>query len=352
MDLSVIIPLFNAEQYLDGLIDNIVSLNSEASFLYEIVLVDDGSEDDTKMRCENAKNRYPFIQYVRKPNGGIAAARNAGLELAHGEYVTFVDQDDELTQGYEAFLRQCKSQQLDLLITTPSAIDSKGNRVATRQFKEEVFCDPAIIKGTARKLIDNEILRNPKQSPTITSSVWNCFFRRGLLVNGGIRFKRFIDYEDDWIFMIETVGSSNRIATTNESFYTYHVRSQSESHRSKYIVDLCTRRKEWMEWLRGILLRLDTPEIEINTFFLKALKPRNILICFKNACFRPDFNILSATKEVQQACGKEGWELRGLSLSSMKEMSNLDRFWLFLLIIGWIRPAIFLNRKMFKKRFH
>lgn len=352
MDLSVIIPLFNAEQYLDGLIENIVSLNSQARFLYEIILVDDGSEDETQKQCEKVQNRYPFIKSIRKPNGGIASARNAGLDLACGEYVTFADEDDELTQGYETFLRQCKTQQLDLLITTPSAIDSRGNHVATRQLKEEVFCDPAAIKGTARKLIDNEILRNPAESPSITSSVWNCFFRRELLTDGEIRFKRFIDYEDDWIFMIETVGVSRRIATTNESYYTYHVRSQSESHRRKYIVDLCPKRKAWMEWLRGVLLQLDTPKTEINTFFLTALRPRNILICFKNACFRPDFSILSAVKEVQQACGKEGWELCELSLSSMKEISNLDRFWLALLKIGWIRPAILLNRKLLKKRFH
>lgn len=95
MLLSVIIPVYNVEKYLEECINSFICDNDNL----EIILVNDGSEDSSLEICERYRNQYSNIKIVDKPNGGLSSARNAGLEIANGEYILFLDSDDYLVKG-------------------------------------------------------------------------------------------------------------------------------------------------------------------------------------------------------------------------------------------------------------
>ena len=89
--ISVIVPVYNAEKYLVRCVDSI--LNQTYSNL-EIILVDDGAKDNSGAMCDDFARKDARIRVIHKENGGLSSARNAGIDIAKGEYFGFVDSDD------------------------------------------------------------------------------------------------------------------------------------------------------------------------------------------------------------------------------------------------------------------
>ena len=89
--LTAVIPLYNGENKIRETLDNILQIKDQP---LELILIDDGSSDNSSMICREYEARDKRIRYIRQENQGIAASRNRGLELARGEYVCFWDQDD------------------------------------------------------------------------------------------------------------------------------------------------------------------------------------------------------------------------------------------------------------------
>ena len=111
IDLSVIIPLYNAEPFIRKCVDSLIS--QKTKYRYEIILVNDGSTDQTQKVMEEYSQKYPLlIQIVTQQNRGISVARNEGIAKARGKYIGFIDQDDWV-----------KDQYIDCLLYTSDAAD-------------------------------------------------------------------------------------------------------------------------------------------------------------------------------------------------------------------------------------
>ena len=95
IDLSIIIPVYNSEKYLEKCIMSIIN-QTQAKLRIEIIIIDDGSKDNSKLICEKLKRDYSNIIYKFINNSGVSYARNEALNLANGKYIMFVDSDDEL----------------------------------------------------------------------------------------------------------------------------------------------------------------------------------------------------------------------------------------------------------------
>ena len=95
--ISVLVPVYNIEKYIRHCLESIIT----QSYPYlQILLVDDGSTDNSGQICEDFARRDVRIRVVHKPNGGLVTARKAGLELAEGDYIGFVDGDDYIESGF------------------------------------------------------------------------------------------------------------------------------------------------------------------------------------------------------------------------------------------------------------
>ena len=89
--ISIIVPIYNVEPYLHRCVD---SLSKQSYEDFELILVDDGSPDNCGTLCEEYAAQDDRVRVIHKPNGGLSDARNAGMEIAQGEYIAFVDSDD------------------------------------------------------------------------------------------------------------------------------------------------------------------------------------------------------------------------------------------------------------------
>ena len=114
MTISVIVPVYNAENYIDKCVESLVNQTYKN---LEIILVNDGSTDSSGTKCDEWAKKDSRIKVIHKENGGVSSARNAGLDVAEGAYVAFVDSDDSLkTTAYEKSVSEIQQHNLDLLI--------------------------------------------------------------------------------------------------------------------------------------------------------------------------------------------------------------------------------------------
>ena len=112
--LSVIVPVYNVEKYLKKCIESILAQSFKD---FELILIDDGSTDSSGKICDEYEKRDARIIVIHKTNGGLSSARNAGLDIAKGKYIGFVDSDDWISpQMYEKLILMCEKNDLDMAV--------------------------------------------------------------------------------------------------------------------------------------------------------------------------------------------------------------------------------------------
>lgn len=203
--ISVIVPCYMVADYLPKCIDSII--NQTYSNL-DIILVDDGSQDDCPQICDAYAEKDKRIRVVHKENGGLSSARNAGLDIAIGDYIVFVDSDDWLDiRMFETLYRVAIENDADIVSCGINRII--GNKVIPT-------CDNS---GTIRHLSQKEYLELisiPKEN--IRFEVWNKIYRKGIIED--TRFKVGQIYEDIY-FEREISKRIKRVSQINESLYNY-----------------------------------------------------------------------------------------------------------------------------------
>lgn len=112
--ISVIVPVYNAEQFIADCIESILT---QSYTEFELLLIDDGSKDKSGMICDAYAEKDPRVRVIHKENGGVSSARNLGLSIATGEYVTFVDSDDWIDQEFlKKGIQACQRDNLDMYL--------------------------------------------------------------------------------------------------------------------------------------------------------------------------------------------------------------------------------------------
>lgn len=111
--LSIIVPIYKIEDYLPQCIESILAQNYSE---FELILVDDGSPDDCPAICEDYSKKDSRIKVIHKSNGGLVSARKAGLRIAQGEYIGYVDGDDWIEPDfYERLMRKAEESNADIV---------------------------------------------------------------------------------------------------------------------------------------------------------------------------------------------------------------------------------------------
>ena len=282
--LSVIIPIYNGGHYLSKLIESIVNKNRELIEKIEIILINDGSTDDSWEYCEKLAEEIKQIKCISKENGGIASARNYGLRYASGQFITFCDQDDMVLKAYLPFIEVMQKNNCDTLITDVTVSQGGQLKKQNRIILDEV-CDLNSINSSVRFYIGGRKfpLKYPlQQEVNVPNSIWNCIFSSRLIKEKKIYFEAFVDFDDDWKFCVENVLHSKRVYLAKESFYVWTINSSSESHTPKYIPDLYERRQRSIEWQTRILRQIGVSEADVNLNIILQTK-RSIIWGFYNA---------------------------------------------------------------------
>ena len=150
--ISIIVPVYNAEKTLRECVDSILCQDYRD---FELLLIDDGSKDQSPAICEEYAIKDDRVMAFHQLNGGVSSARNFGIEHAKGEWITFIDADDCITQGY--FSDVCKRNE-DIIIKGYQKFDSNG--ITSNRLAKELVCYSSITCFLNHYLTDS-IIRGP-----------------------------------------------------------------------------------------------------------------------------------------------------------------------------------------------
>lgn len=192
--VSIVVPVYKAEKYL---VRCVKSLSNQTLKDIEIILVDDGSPDNCGHMCDEFEKTDSRIKVVHKKNGGLSSARNAGLEVATGETVGFVDSDDdvELTM-YEELYETLISNQTDFVMSDYLRIENDNvNCIKTANLREGYFTKNDIKKEIYPQLIMG---RNLDYGPLL--SVCQCLYKREFLIKNHLMFADDVKWSEDNLF--------------------------------------------------------------------------------------------------------------------------------------------------------
>ena len=218
IQISFIIPVYNVKDYLVEAVESIISQRIQQ---IEVILVDDGSTDGSSDICNKLSSQYDCVQYHRRLNKGVSAARNYGLSVAMGKYICFLDGDDFYIGEHLAdFLGICNKYSIDIIRGLYQVYDDEK-----KEFLE--FSD-RIPSYNDRLLSGEEFLQKSIQENTNEVVPWLGFFRREYLLKNQITFPDGIGYEEDHIFFLRTLlGKDCKVWQSNHIFYAYRKREGS-----------------------------------------------------------------------------------------------------------------------------
>lgn len=236
--LSIIIPIYNAKETLDRCL---VSILNEKRISLEVICVNDGSTDDSLERCYEYQKKDSRIKVINRKNGGVASARNSGLKIAKGKYVTFVDQDDWVEKdAYYEMLTKAIGEDADMIVCNYTK--DFGNDMQEIS-NHQVIESPV---SSIEKLILYAFYREEYRG--YAAFVWNKLFRRTLLEKNNICFEENLKRGDDVLFYTGVALLAPKMVYIDKSLYHYVQRVDSITH---------TLTKENMERLGEILIGYD-----------------------------------------------------------------------------------------------
>lgn len=222
--ISVIVPVYNGQDYLEDCIDSIEKQTYENT---EIIIINDGSTDDTASVCVRLREAYDNLHVITMEDGGVSAARNAGIDAANGVFVTFVDADDRLRPKTLRVLYDC-------IMRTGSDVAGCGFFSWRKEEEWEAFLREKCRIGRPVEYTPSQFLR--EQLLRGNSRCWSKLYRRSAI--GELRFPQELSIGEDMLFLVRILPFLRKIAETDYPGYGYFQNPEGAMNRefsSKYM---------------------------------------------------------------------------------------------------------------------
>lgn len=215
--VSVIIPVYNKEKYLDRCLRSIINQSYKG---LEIIVIDDGSIDHSYKIIQEYKAIDNRIISVQQTNSGRSKARNKGIEIATGDYYCFIDADDTISDNYiELLLSTIKNKKADMAICEMNIISSDGSvRIANKLDNKSVKIDPNFIYSYISK-----------SGGRLATSSCNKLYSAKLFQQHGLKYKDETIGED-FLLCIDALFQCSKIVTIDSALYNYYQNSDSTMH--------------------------------------------------------------------------------------------------------------------------
>lgn len=279
--VSVILPVYNAEKYLEKCISSIINQSHEC---FELIIVNDGSTDGSENIIRKYLNKKN-VKYIKQDNQGVSRARNTAIQNAIGEYLIFVDADDKLPKdSLKNRIRNIKNS--DLVIGSYSIIN---------EYEDEI----GKMSSTGKNLIDNrDALRMLVAASEIgyQGYLWNKMFKRDIIVKNNIFFEPDIFYGEDRLFVAEYLIHCQTIRITDHKVYEYRINDNSAMATFEKINDVNYNRLitefEGFERLKFLLSNFDNNlyelclDAEIESALTMIKRANRAAALIKKSCFQ------------------------------------------------------------------
>lgn len=221
--ISIIVPVYNVEQYLRRCIDSILN----QSFTdFELLLIDDGSKDGSGDICDEYAIKDSRIKVFHKENGGVSSARNRGVDEATGEFIMFLDSDDSIVEHCFSFLFEKSKSLLDMTIFSFTKVSSSDKEVVKK-------LTPAIATNHQDVLSIGLALKESLYTSEAFCFPWNKVYKRSIIKSNNIQFPLDISLREDEIFNYRYLLFCHSLEIISIPLYKYHFGTTGLTYRKR-----------------------------------------------------------------------------------------------------------------------
>lgn len=229
MKLSIVVPIYNVEKQLERCIESLMKQENE-NLSTEIILVNDGSTDDSGNIAKRYAETNANIIYIEKENSGVSDTRNVGVKYCSGDYIAFVDSDDYVSNNLYANLLPYMQEDYDMVKFRIARVQENGETISKND-------SPEFTEKTGEKAF--EILYT---SDVMIDVAWAYLYKRSFYVNNKFEFAKGLYHEDFGLIPL-MILKANKFASTNIGFYNYvqtetSITRGSEDRKKKGALDL------------------------------------------------------------------------------------------------------------------
>lgn len=239
--LSIIVPVYNVERFLKRGIDSLIHFETND---FEIILVDDGSEDNSGLICDEYANDYKNIHAIHQKNRGVSSARNIGLKNAKGKYIAFFDPDDYISETfYSRMLQEMQLKNLDIIFSGYVLENNEGEAIPVNEEKIKHISD---CKEPKCLFVEADL------SSMSMGVVWRSLFRKDIILKNHIFFDEELTLNEDQIFLLEYIKYCTYIEFLEGNNYHYCLNTGSATGKL-YKENLLQERLKYVQKMEKVL---------------------------------------------------------------------------------------------------
>lgn len=235
MVLSIVVPVYNVEKYIEECVFSLLDADEKSN--YEIILIDDGSTDSSGIICDRLSSVADNIKVFHKSNGGLSDARNYGIRKATGDYIYFIDSDDYLANGAIKKIIDMTYDIVDVGVFDASVVDEMGNSISHVEYS---YSHPGLQNKThysPKVYIEKQL----DEYGDFVTTVWLGVYRREFLLQNLLWFEPGLLHEDELWSQIVLIKASD-IIYFKECLYRYRKRENSimsqKNNHSRNMADI------------------------------------------------------------------------------------------------------------------
>lgn len=335
--VTVIVPVYNVEKYLERCISSIIN---QTYTNLEIILVDDGSRDNSGLMCDQWGQRDSRILVVHKENGGLGFARNTGLENMSGDYVSFIDSDDYIElDTYSKLVRRMEDSGADVCYFGCNYDDQGKITYGEQRFPEEIYSQEKIKSELLPYSFGTSIKK--EADPYGVGSVCCAIYRSSIFNKNGLRFgsERQV-LSEDILFTSYLLTKVTNATFDNGNYYYYCYNGASLSHT--YRPD----RFEKAKLFYALQLQL-IDNNKLSTLCKERAKYSfliNVIVCLKQEMAKESFDMHETLNAISEISNDELYREIYKSLNA-REFNLKKRLLFYFLYSGHVRIVLLLISK-------
>lgn len=280
--VSIIVPIYKVEDYLHKCINSVLNQTYQD---WELLLIDDGSPDNSGTICDEYAKLEPKLRVFHKENGGVSSARNTGIQAAKGDWIMFLDADDWISEDcLEVCINEVTENNLDAIQFSFNKVFSDGRTIPQHKTTTPIF--------SPKQYLDNG---------NFNVCVWGGLYRHSIIERSRLLFDTNLNLAEDQVFVINFFKKASRLKYINEPMYFYYQNEFSATHnqKSKDLIEACTAlthlSEEWspakfyidtmcIVLMTEIINNQDTPLSTIRDIY-NDLSPKEISKRVSKSCY-------------------------------------------------------------------
>ena len=293
--ISVIMPVFNAEKYLERAIQSILNQSFEN---IELIIIDDNSKDKSQDIIMSIKQNDSRVKYFHNIEQGVSAARNLGIKKAKGEYITFIDADDFLKENaLKDMYEYVQREKSDICMASYFQVESNREYICKLPFEDgKVLNNEEIKEILIPQMIG--IKKSDSNKELIMGSVWRLLIRANLINTYNIKFNLKVPIAEDLLFCIEVFSKVQSLIIMEKPYYCYvrYGNSTLEKYRENFLEESLFFYNEYEKVLRKNNLLDDN----IDRFIINksSMYTTAISNCFRNDAPKDNKKIIKKINDV------------------------------------------------------